>query len=102
MTPTPVTCSLFVFTVMVGVCTEGFSLGQCYGISNFKSKSVILTSQRGFGQKLTIIEPKLMMPDLHDEYGPKQSFNMLIGSIPREKIITGLILGWFLIFLGGV
>ena len=34
-------------------------------------------------------------------HGPRQSSNMLIGSIRREEFITGLILGWFLIFLGG-
>ena len=34
-------------------------------------------------------------------HGPRQSSNMLIGSIQWEKFITGLILGWFCIFLGG-
>jgi len=34
-------------------------------------------------------------------HGPRQSSNMLIGSIQREEFITGLILGWFLIFLWG-
>ena len=34
-------------------------------------------------------------------HGPRQSSNMLIGSIRREEFISSLILGWFLIFLGG-
>jgi len=66
----PVTRSLFVFTMVVGACTAGISLGQCYGVSNFKLKSAVLTSKRGFGRKLTIIEPKLTMPDLHEYMDP--------------------------------
>ena len=66
MTPTPVTRSLFVFTMVFVVCGAKISLGQCYGVSSFKLKSVISNSEWGFGQKLTIIKPKLMMLDLHE------------------------------------
>ena len=65
-----VTRSLFIFPTVVGACMAGILWGQFYGDPNFELKSAILTSKWWFGRKLTKIEPKLTMLDLHDYMDP--------------------------------
>ena len=89
MTPTPV---IYLFSDFVGSILWGFKFQIEIGELDFET---------GIWAKTYHNWAKIDDAGSPWIHRPRQSSIMLIGSIWREEFITGLVLGWFLIFLGG-